>query len=148
MELRTDYSRCALTPSGPPFGRSAPLRALCSRLRRSSYASLRTAAAEAATSNPAKRRVVEPSCCPSGVRSARFRSRDPGCRRTFFDKKCARRDCFGACGPSSSASLRTAAAPCAAASNLAEDDQVVEPPTTWFEACHTVEITFLAIVTT
>jgi len=23
---RTDYSRCALTPSGPPFGRSAPMR--------------------------------------------------------------------------------------------------------------------------
>jgi hypothetical protein len=32
----------------------------CSRLRRSSSASLRTAAAEAATSNPARRRVVEP----------------------------------------------------------------------------------------
>ena len=33
---------------------------------------------------------------------------------------CARRDCFGACGPSSSATLRTAAAPCAAASNPAQ----------------------------
>jgi hypothetical protein len=26
LSARTDYSRCALTPSGPPFGRSAPLR--------------------------------------------------------------------------------------------------------------------------
>ena len=42
----------------------------CSRLRRSSSASLRTAAAEAATYYPARRRVVEPSCCPSGIRSA------------------------------------------------------------------------------
>ena len=46
-------------------------RISCSRLRPSSSASLRTAAAEAATPKPARRRVVEPSCCPSGVRSAR-----------------------------------------------------------------------------
>jgi hypothetical protein len=59
-------------------------RISCSRLRRSSSASLRTAAAEAATPNPARR----PGCrtglvCLSGVRSARFRSRGPGCHGTF-----------------------------------------------------------------
>jgi hypothetical protein len=40
-------------------------------------------AAEAATSNPARRRVVEPSCCPSGVRSARPISW-PGLPKNFF----------------------------------------------------------------
>jgi len=45
----------------------------------------------------------------------------------FLIEKRARTDCFGAYGPSSSASLRTAAAPCAPASNLAEDGQAVEP---------------------
>src|ERR1700674_2538966 len=47
-----------------PFGAAlwafSAAAALCSRLRRSSSASLRTAAAEAATSYPARRRVVEP----------------------------------------------------------------------------------------
>jgi hypothetical protein len=43
------------------------VRTDCSRLRRSSCASLRTAAANAATSDPARRLVVEPSCYPSAV---------------------------------------------------------------------------------
>jgi len=47
-----------------PFGAAlwafSAAAALCSRLRRSSPASLRTAATAAATSNPARRRVVEP----------------------------------------------------------------------------------------
>src|SRR6266403_2119453 len=86
----------------PNLERSA--RTDCSRLRRSSSASLRTAAAEAATSNPARRGVVEPSCCPSGIRTARsdlvaraaeelfleksapegIRTPDPLVRRTVF----------------------------------------------------------------
>jgi hypothetical protein len=57
----------------------------------------------------------------------------------------AQTDCFGAYGPSSSASLRTAAAE-AATSNPAQR-RVVELPTTWFEARHTVEIGVPAIVT-
>jgi len=52
-------------PLGAALWTFSAAAALCSRLHRSSSASLRTAAAEAATSNPARRRVVEPSCYPS-----------------------------------------------------------------------------------
>jgi hypothetical protein len=38
----------------------------------------------AATSNPAQRRVVEPSFCLSAVRTARFRPCGPGCRNIFI----------------------------------------------------------------
>jgi len=59
----------------------------CSRLRRSSSASLRTAAAPcAATSNPARRRVVEPSCCLSAVRTACSMPAGLGCRKIFMGK--------------------------------------------------------------
>src|SRR6266481_662092 len=58
----------------------------CSRLRRSSSASLRTAAADAATSNPARRRVVEPSCCLSAVRTAWSQPSGLGCRGIFYAK--------------------------------------------------------------
>jgi hypothetical protein len=51
-----DHSRCALTPSGPPFGRSAPLWRCARGCAARPPLSLRTAAAEAATSYPARRR--------------------------------------------------------------------------------------------
>ena len=52
----------------------------------SSSASLRTAAApSAAASNPARRRVVEPSCFLSAVRTARFRLNGVGSRNIFCE---------------------------------------------------------------
>ena len=88
----------------------------------SSSATLRTAAAPcAAASNPAQ----APGCRTRlvGLPGVRITTPIRRCRRRVLGQGkqwCARRDCFGACGPSSSATLRTAAAPCAAASNPAQ----------------------------
>jgi hypothetical protein len=66
---------------------------IASRLRRSSSASLQTAAAKAATSNPARRRLSNRSVCLSAVRIARFPRDGPGVAEIFFYRK-ARPDGF------------------------------------------------------
>jgi hypothetical protein len=81
----------------------------------------------AASSNFAIGEVVELALLSVGGSNCLFSVRWPGQLKYFFVIECARTDCFGACGPSSSATLRTAAAE-AATSNLAEDGKVVEPP--------------------